>query len=322
MTTKIDIPALSGKLDASVITAWLATCEDTFEAWDLLNPTRPLDTGLRVLLAGLKLESPVASQWWCENREVLKKSPSWADFATAVKDRFVPASWRLDSLAAFYAISQGSSSFSDFLARLQSARSALSGAGRGFTINDSVMKNHLLFNSNRLLCLRICAIPTLDYANLKVDNLIGLMSSTWNSMVAENIGSARATLQPTAPAPSRSLSEAERDVIRNARGCFNCHKTPSSPGWTPHISRNCPGDKSRGIPPRSAPAPTSINAVAALGVDDNDAQVNTETLAAVLPSGQQYVWDDDPRVDNAIMAVLPSCVLGNGTDSEGESDDY
>jgi len=203
-----------------------------FEAWDLLNPTRPLDPSLQILLAGLKLESPVAAQWWCENREVLKKMGSWADFATAVKDRFVPASWRLDSLACFYTISQRSSeSFADFLARLQSARSALSGAGRGFTINDSVMKNHLLFNCNRILSLRICAIPTLDYASLKVDGLIGLMSSTWNSMVAENIGSARAMPQPGPPLLSRGLSEAERDAIRIARGCFNCQKTPSSPGW-------------------------------------------------------------------------------------------
>ena len=214
MTTKIDIPALLGTLDAAVITAWLVICEDTFDAWDLLNPTRPLEPSLRILLAGLKLESPVAAQWWCENRETLKKSGSWAEFATAVKDRFVPASWRLDSLASFYAVSQGSSSFSSFLAHLQAARSVLSGAGKGFTVNDSIMKNHLLFNCNRLLCLRICAIPTLDYANLKINGLIALMSSTWNSMVAENVTSSCAVPQTTAPqpgppVPSHGLSDAE-----------------------------------------------------------------------------------------------------------------
>jgi len=32
MTTKIDIPALSGMLDALTVVAWLATCEDTFKA--------------------------------------------------------------------------------------------------------------------------------------------------------------------------------------------------------------------------------------------------------------------------------------------------
>lgn len=330
MTTKIDILALLGSLDAATIMAWLATCEDTFEAWDLLNPTRPLEPGLRILLAGLKLESPVAAQWWCENRETLKKLASWAEFATAVKDRFVPASWRLDSLASFYAVSQGTSSFSSFLARLQAARSALSGAGKGFTINDSIMKNHLLFNCNRLLCLRICAIPTLEYANLKIDGLIALMSSTWNSMVAENVASSRSVPQPGHPAHSRGLSEAERESIRNARGCFNCKKTPSSPGWTPHNSRNCPGDKSQGIPPRFVPTTHSINAVtpsvAPASIEspaiDNENDYDTRcSVSAVLPSSQQYFWDDDPRLNDAIMAVLPSCVLGNGTDSEGESDD-
>jgi hypothetical protein len=312
MTTKIDIPPLSGQLDAPAITAWLATCEDTFEAWDLLNPSRPLDTGLRVLLAGLKLESPLAAQWWCENREILKKSTTWADFATAVKDRFVPASWRLDSLSRFYAISQGSSSFSDFLTRLQSARSALSGAGRGFTINDSMMKNHLLFNCNRILSLRICAIPTLDYTTLKLDNLIGLMSSTWNSMVAENVGSTRPTPQPLPPTSSRVLSETEREVIRNARGCFHCHKTPSSPGWIQHGSRNCPGDKSRGIPPRmaSGSTPTSNNAIGSI-------------LPATSSIEHHHIDHNDDKAHDIteVLAVLPSCVLGNGTDSEGESDD-
>jgi len=306
MTTKIDIPALSGKLDAPTITAWLATCEDTFEAWDLLNPTCPLDPGLRVLLAGLKMESPIAAQWWCENHDVLKKSPSWADFATAVKDRFVPASWRLDSLASFYAISQGSSSFSDFLARLQTARSALSGAGRRFTINDSIMKNHLLFKSNRFLCLRICAIPTLEYANLKVDGLISLMSSTWNSMVAEGIPATRTAPQSTAtPIVSKSLSDAECEVLRNARGCFHCKKTPSSPGWVSHTSRNCPGDESRGILPRTPLAPTAVNAISAV----------------IASRTNEHLNEDVPDINSALAAVLPSCVLRNGTDSEEDWDD-
>ena len=307
MTTKIDIPPLSGTLDAPGITAWLATCEDTFEAWDLLNPTRTLELSLRILLAGLKLESPVAAHWWCENREVLKKSASWADFVTAVKDRFVPASWRLDALACFYAVSQGSSTFLDFLARLQTARSALSGAGRGFTINDSIMKNHLLFKSNRLLCLRICAIPTLEYTNVKVDGLISLMSSTWNSMVAEGIMSAHAAPQSTAtPVLSKFLSGAEHDRLRSAGGCFHCQKTPSSPGWVSHSSRNCPGDKSRGILPRTALASTSINAVS--------------TVTA--PNTNEYLDEDsDHHINTAVAAILPSCVLGNGTDSEEDWDD-
>ena len=48
------------------------------------------------------------------------------------------------------------------------------------------------------------------------------------------------------------LSPSEREAIRLARGCFNCRKTPADAGWTQHTSKNCPGDASRGIPPRSA----------------------------------------------------------------------
>ena len=147
MTTKIDILMLSGALDTATIMAWLTTCEDMFKAWDLLNPMCPLEPGLHILLASLKLESPVTALWWCENWETLKKLGFWADFVMAVKDHFILASWWLDSLASFYAVSQGSLSFSSFLAHLQSAHSALSGAGKGFTVNDS-MKNHLLFNCN------------------------------------------------------------------------------------------------------------------------------------------------------------------------------
>jgi len=65
-------------------------------------------------------------------------------------------------------------------------------------------------------------------------------------------------------------------------------------------------------------APASIESPAVDDDDDYDTRCN---VLAVLPSSQQYFWDDDPHLNDAIMAVLPSCVLGNGTDSEGESDD-
>ena len=152
-----------------------------------MNPSRTIDDSLRILLAGLKMESPAAATWWSENRDTLKALTTWSAFSTAVKDCFVPANWRMDALLSFYAIHQGSSSFPDFVSRLQTARNTLASAGKGFAIHDSVMKNHLLFHSNRILCLRVCAIPSLDYNTLKPDALIGIMSSSWNSMIAEGV---------------------------------------------------------------------------------------------------------------------------------------
>lgn len=84
-------------------------------------------------------------------------------------------------------ISQGSSTFLDFVTALQTARNALASSGAGFTINDSIHKNHLLFFCHPVLSLRVRSIPSFDYGDMKVDALIGLMGSTWDSIVAENI---------------------------------------------------------------------------------------------------------------------------------------
>jgi hypothetical protein len=37
---KIDLPALTGDLDAANVTSWLNLCEDSFEAWSALNSDR------------------------------------------------------------------------------------------------------------------------------------------------------------------------------------------------------------------------------------------------------------------------------------------
>ena len=76
------------------------------------------------------------------------------------------------------------------------------------------MKNHLLFNANHILCFHICAIPTLDYTNLKLDGLISLMSSTWNSMVAKGVSSPACTAPSSSMGPtvSKFLSDTEREA--------------------------------------------------------------------------------------------------------------
>ena len=53
MTTKLDIPTLSDLGPAS-INAWLGLCQDSFDAWSLMNPTKTIDDTLRILLAGIK----------------------------------------------------------------------------------------------------------------------------------------------------------------------------------------------------------------------------------------------------------------------------
>jgi Retrotransposon gag protein len=294
MSTKLEIPVLSGVLDASTVNAWLNLCQDSFEVHAAVNSST-LKPTIQIVLAGIKMEASAAKSWWNENRDELKALTTWDEFAKKVKDRFVPANWKMDALAHFYGISQGSLGFMDFATRLQEARNTLSSGGTGFTISDSVFKNHLLFFSHPILCLRMRSIPSFSYASTRVDALIALMSSTWDSMVAERVirhplsATSSVVLKPTKM--FIPLTDKEREALRLAGGCYRCRRTPSSPGWIKHGARDCPGDETNGI----TPAPV-------------------RPVAAVIGE------DDDDSDGEFITAVMPSCVLGNGSFSEGEEE--
>lgn len=296
MSTKLEIPVLSGHLDASSVNAWLNLCQDSFEVHAALNSA--LKPGIQIVLAGIKMEAPAARSWWNENRDELKLLTTWDDFAKRVKDRFVPANWKMDALALFYGLSQGSLSFVDYAAKLQEARNALGSGGTGFTISESVFKNHLLFFSHPILALRIRSIPSFDYAKIRVDALIALMSSTWESMVVERV--IRAPLATTSFNLQKTiksfvpLTEGERESLKKAGGCYRCRRTPASSGWVSHNARNCPGDEANGV----SPAP--IRSVGAVMTENED--------------------DDDDSEEEFVAAVFPSCVLGNGSFSADEDD--
>jgi len=208
----------------------------------------------------------------------------------------MPANWCMDALAKFYKISQGSSQFLDFVTAIQTARNSLTSSGTGFTVNDSIQKNHLLFFCHPILSLRVRSIPNFKYGNIKLDTLIGLMASTWDSMVAENIVRPvlSSHLSNAGSAPLPFLSDSEHERLKLAGGCFHCQRTPTSPRWVAHGSRDCPGDKAKGIPP----APPRHHVSAVLHKDASD--------------------EDKDHVD----AVLPSCVLLGDGDSDSDEESF
>ena len=293
--TKIELPLLTGELDTTNISSWLNLCADSFEVWSAMNADKTIKASLQIVLAGLKMDSPPAKHWWNENRDELKLLPTWDAFSQRVKDRFVPPNWRMDALAKFYSITQGSSPFASFVTSLQTARNALTSSGTGYTISDSILKNHLLFFCHPILSLRIRSISTFKYGDIKLDSLIGLMVSTWESMVAENI--VRPVLSSVSHHPTSTprpfLSDSEREKLKLAGGCFRCRKTPASPGWIAHGSRDCPGDITKGIPP-SLPR-NHITAV--LPTENNSTDSNLDLVAAILPSSSFVLhadeWDED-----------------------------
>lgn len=238
------------------------------------------------------MESAPAKQWWNENRDELKLLTTWTLFAQRVKDRFVPPNWRMDALAKFYSVSQGSSPFADFVSNLQDARDVLASGGTGFTVNDSIIKNHLPFFCHPILSLRIRSIPNFKCANTKLDALICLMTSVWDAMIAERlVRPALSSKSPTTPSMSCPfLSESEREALKLASGCFRFWKTSASRGWVPHSSRNCPGYPVNNIPP-AAGASTTVE-LGALMTHGND-QAEERQVPAVLPSVSSFVLQGD-----------------------------
>jgi len=242
MSTRLEIPVLSGVLDTSNINVWLNLCQDSFEVHAAVNAST-LKPAIQIVLVGIKMEAPAAKSWWNKNCDKLKILTTWEEFAKKVKDHFIPVNWKMDALALFYGILQESLSFMDYTTKLQEAHNTLSSGGTGFTISDLVFKNHLLFFSHPILALCMHSIPSFDYAKTHVDGLIALMSSTWDSMVAEHVIrldhpplSATSVNIPRAVKTFVPLSDAEHDALKWANGCFHCWRTPSSPGWVKHGS--------------------------------------------------------------------------------------
>ncbi|KAJ7615689.1 hypothetical protein B0H17DRAFT_1152833 [Mycena rosella] len=185
--SKLEFPKLTDEPTPMSIHGWLSRCEDMFEAWQAQNADKKMEPHILIILAGLWMEEPTAATWWNENRTELKKLTAWDKFAQKVKDRFVPTNWRMTALSSFYSIHQGSLSFPEFAKSLQRARNALVSAGVGYTTNDSILKNHLLFHAHPVLCLRVCGQQAFPYASMKVDGLIASMALTWESLIAERV---------------------------------------------------------------------------------------------------------------------------------------
>lgn len=211
--------------------------------WSALNADQVMPPQLHIVFTGLKLEESSTSLWWSENRDALKQLSTWEAFTSRFKDHFIPSGWYLDALACFYNVSQGNNDFCLFVTSLQATRNSLGSVGLGYTITDSIFKNHLLFFANPILQLHVCAMLNLGYDSLKVDILINIMATTWSSLVAEGLMMS-ISMQPALPSqastlksayPLPNLSYAEREALHSTGGCFHCCLSPSDATWKSHI---------------------------------------------------------------------------------------
>ncbi|KAK0235082.1 hypothetical protein EDD85DRAFT_791981 [Armillaria nabsnona] len=226
MSSKLDLPTLTSITSTDVL-LWLTCCADSFEAWSALNGDKTIKPETQILVAGLKMEHAEASAWWNENRETLKKILLWDDFAVKVKDHFVLSNWRLDTLTAFYAVQHAAGvDFQMYVSDLQKARNALVSAGTGYTISDSIVKNHILFGAHPILSLRVCGTSSFSmlYGMMKLDTLINLMTTIWASLLAENvvwISTTHTTGQSrSAPTAHNSSTQSTAPPTSSSNSCY------------------------------------------------------------------------------------------------------
>ncbi|KAJ6553204.1 hypothetical protein B0H19DRAFT_1295858 [Mycena capillaripes] len=280
--SKLDVPKFKGPMSPAAIIQWLNRVTDAYVVFVAFNDDKKLTSQVRILYAGLAFEEEKTMAWWESNREDLKKLTKWDEFTVRVLARFAPDSWKAEAARVYYTIHQHSPPYSEFATELESARIAVGTTG-GLTITDRIHINHLLFHAHNTLQRRVLALPGFDLEKVTVDELTSVMSTTWQSLIAERLvhmtTSIPVILSPlvTLPTPTASLrlpplDDAERKWISDASGCWKCHKSPSSPGWTPHIGRTCPGDASMGILPGRDYVVVKQEPAATIFYDDAESQ--------------------------------------------------
>lgn len=312
MASKI-IPAFTGPLTPPALETWLGQCEDGFAIYTATKSSTAaaLEIATKIRLTGTQLQEPTMQAWWSAGRTEFLKLATWGDFEKRIRERFMPKGYKLIALRAFFLCSQGRLQFTDYATTLAEARNAISVT----VVSNTTYKHQLLFHSHPILLLRIMAIPDFDLDNISFDNLTSLMAMQWDSLLAEN--STRRTVISSNPSPSAPISspisnrsaslpfldDAEKARLTAARGCWNCRKVPSDPGWVAHVSRLCPGDTLLGIRPGRdfvSNAPSSVKqefvsgAILLAGENDPDSQpdYNLEDEEPLHPIYADYDTSD------------------------------
>lgn len=308
MSSKI-IPAYSGPLTANGLKIWLGQCEDGFDNYQDTHKDATLAAKTRIRLTGTALLEPAMAEWWAAGRKEYLELTTWDAFITKLKERFLPVGWKMDALEKFYGCEQGKRDFRVFAAELAQCHGALPSNA----ISSTVYKYHLFFHSHPQLYLRMRALQSfdIDSTSTSVDQLTALMGHQWDSLIADlaprssrittsssatvplrTSGVTTSSLAPSRPAPTvPSLSDAERKVLSDANGCFNCRRKPGDPDWTAHFRRNCPGNPSISAPPGPDYSPPVMIAAAAFAnLEVRDVDTSEEEVEDDLAYGGS---DDD-----------------------------
>ena len=112
--------------------------------------------------------------------------PSWELFVTCFKDHFIPSGWRLSALAGFCLVAQGSRDFQGFVMPAPGGAKHSCFRGVGYTISDSVFRNHFLrfVNLSSAACSRTAIAHLRDH---KCQSTYQFQVTTWASLVRSHV---------------------------------------------------------------------------------------------------------------------------------------
>ncbi|KAF8518647.1 hypothetical protein BU17DRAFT_90698 [Hysterangium stoloniferum] len=334
MSSKIVSP-FAGSLTANSLKVWLGSCEDGFENYEDTHDKK-LVPKTHICLTGAALTEPQMVEWWALGKVEFLALPSWESFVKKVKDRFMPVNWKMDALEQFYSCSQGKCDFRTFAMDLAQCLGTLPSA----TISTAIYKHHILFYSHPLLYLRMHALQAFDIDNSSQtpDELIALMRSQWDSLVADNAArsgcssahinhtsstgvplltsSTGNSTSPTSlitPPKFLPITEEEKAALTAVRGCWNCCGKPMDPGWVPHQRHTCPGNPTIGAHPGKDFNPLTVMSTTPTPVPTT----TTTTAAAVILQESPYGAYEYPAHSGSmtIRCSSPS-VREEDTDSE------
>ncbi|KAF8526996.1 hypothetical protein BU17DRAFT_82515 [Hysterangium stoloniferum] len=227
MSNKI-VLSFAGPLTANSLKVWLGSCEDGFENYEDTHDKK-LVPKTCIHITGAILTKPQMVEWWASGKVEFLALPSWKSFIKKVKDHFMPVNWKMDVLEQFYSCSQGKCDVHTFAMDLAQCLGTLPSV----TISTAIYKHHILFYSHPLLYLHMCALQAFDINNSSQmpDELIALMGSQWDSLVADNTAHLGHSLAHISYTSSTGISLLTSST-GNANGASSLITPPKSPPIT------------------------------------------------------------------------------------------
>ncbi|KAF8508805.1 hypothetical protein BU17DRAFT_99460 [Hysterangium stoloniferum] len=168
MSSKIVSP-FADPLTANGLKVWLGSCEDGFENYEDMHGKK-LMPKTHIHLTGATLTEPQMVEWWALGKVEFLALPSWESFVKKVKDCFMPVNWKMDALEQFYSCSQGKHNF----AHLQWTSPNV--------LAPFLLQQYLWPFTNTIFFFTL----TPSYTFMP-DELIALMGSQWDNLVADNV---------------------------------------------------------------------------------------------------------------------------------------